>query len=346
MADETETAAAPSLRDSLAAGLAEAQESSQAEPPAATAVADTRTRDEAGRFAKEEKERQETAQVAKPLEGAPEIKPVGWDQRGLSWKKEYWGRFEKLEPELQQYILQRENEYKAGVSTYKGEAEAAKALKTAIEPFLPELQRHNIDPSAWIRNLGNAHQTLALGSPQAKLQIFQRLAQDYGVPLQYLVPNQQGQIAQLDPAVQYLAQNLQGLQQQWQQFQSQQQAAEQASIQQSIEQFKTDATRHPHFEAVREQMAALLSANLAQNLDEAYEKAIWMSPQVREQVVAASQQRATQTKLEQQKAITAKAKAQAVSPRSSTPGAQANATAKKSLRDTLSEAFGDASSRV
>src|SRR6266436_4914287 len=321
MADETETAAAPSLRDSLAAGLAEAQESSQAEPPAATAVADTRTRDEAGRFAKEEKERQETAQVAKPLEGAPEIKPVGWDQRGLSWKKEYWGRFEKLEPELQQYILQRENEYKAGVSTYKGEAEAAKALKTAIEPFLPELQRHNIDPTVWIRNLGNAHQTLALGSPQAKLQIFQRLAQDYGVPLQYL-------------------------KQQWDNFQSQQQAAEQASIQKSIEQFKADAARHPHFEAVREPMAALLSANLAQNLDEAYEKAIWMSPQVREQVVAASQQRATQTKLEQQKAIAAKAKAQAVSPRSSTPGAQANATAKKSLRDTLSEAFGDASSRV
>src|SRR6266478_5831826 len=324
MADETETAAPPSLRDSLAAGLAEAQESSQAEPPAAAAVADTRTRDEAGRFAKEEKERAQTQTGATVSADAGAV--AGNVERPSTWKKDYWEKYDKLDPDLRAYILQRENEYKTGVSTYKGEAEAAKALKTAIEPFLPELQRHNIDPTVWIRNLGNAHQTLALGSPQAKLQIFQRLAQDYGVPLQYLVPNQQGQVAQLDPTVQYLAQNMQGLQQQWQQFQSQQQAAEQASIQQSIEQFKTDATRHPHFEAVREQMAALLSANLAQNLDEAYEKAIWMSPQVREQVVAASQQRATQTKLEQQKAITAKAKAQAVSPRSSTPGAQANAT--------------------
>jgi hypothetical protein len=93
-------------------------------------------------------------------------------------------------------------------------------------------------------------------------------------------------------------------------------------------------------------MSALLSANLAQNLDEAYEKAIWMSPQVREQLTAAQQQQAARTKLEQQKAVVAKAKAQAVSPRSSTPGVQANATAKKGLRETISEAFGDASSRV
>lgn len=343
MADEViETPAPPpSLRDSLEAGLAEAEESTQGQPPAATAVADARARDEAGRFAKQEKERTEKETAAQP-----DAQTGNVPERPSTWKKDYWEKYDKLEPELRAYILQRENEYKSGLSTYNAELKSVKTLKEAIEPFLPELQRHNIDPAVWIRNLGNAHQTLALGSPQAKLQIFQRLAQDYGVPLQYLVPNQQGQVAQLDPTVQYLSQNLQGLQQQWQQFQSQQQAAEQASIQQSIEQFKADATRHPHFEAVREPMAALLSANLAQNLEEAYEKAIWMSPQVREQVVAATQQQSAQAKAEQQKAIVAKAKAQAVSPRSSTPGAPAVGTAKKGLRDTLSEAFGDASSRV
>src|SRR6266403_5225916 len=224
MADETETAAAPSLRDSLAAGLAEAQESSQPEPPAAAAVADTRTRDEAGRFAKEEKER------AQAQTGATVSADVGAVAAGVerpsTWKKDYWEKYDKLDPDLRAYILQRENEYKSGLATYNLEVKAAKTLKDAIEPFLPELQRHNIDPSAWIRNLGNAHQTLALGSPQAKLQIFQRLAQDYGVPLQYLVPNQQGQVQQLDPTLQYLANNLQGLKQQWDNFQSQQQAAE------------------------------------------------------------------------------------------------------------------------
>lgn len=328
----------PTLRDSLEGAFSEAETASQEQPPAPAAVADARARDEAGRFAKQERERAQAQAGAQPEISAPE--------RPSTWKKDYWEKYDKLEPDLRAYILQRENEYKTGVSTYKGEAEAAKTLKAAIEPFLPELQRHGIEPAAWIRNLGNAHQTLALGSPQAKLQIFQRLAQDYGVPLQYLVPNQQGQVAQMDPTVQYLANNLQELQQQWQGFQSHQQAAENAAIQQSIGEFKADTTRHPHFEAVREQMSALLSANLAQNLEEAYDKAIWMSPEVREQLSAASQQQSANAKLEAQKAAVAKAKAQAVSPRSSTPGAQANATAKKGLRETLSDAIGELSSRV
>src|SRR5437660_1218047 len=214
-----ETAAPVTLRDSLEGAFADIEKPTETQPPAATAVADTRTRDEAGRFAKEEKERAQAAPgAAVPADAGAVALAV---ERPSTWKKDYWDKYDKLEPDLRAYILQRENEYKSGLATYNLEVKAARALKEAIEPFLPELQRHNIDPSVWIRNLGNAHQTLALGSPQAKLQIFQRLAQDYGVPLQYLVPNQQGQVQQLDPTVQYLAQNLQGLQQQWQQFQTQ-----------------------------------------------------------------------------------------------------------------------------
>lgn len=325
-----------SLRDSLEQALTEAER--PAEPAAATAVADSRARDEAGRFAKQEQSRQDAAKEAAPNAVAIE--------RPSTWKKDYWEHFDKLAPEVRQYILQRENEYKTGVSTYKGEADAAKKLKEAIEPFMPELQRHNIDPTQWIRNLGNAHQTLAMGSPQAKLQAFQRLAQDYGVPLQYLVPNQQGQVQQVDPNIQYLTQNLQGLQQQWQQFQSQQQALEQAQIQQTIEEFRQDAAQHPHFEAVRESMAALLQSGMAQNLQEAYDKAIWMSPDIRQNVLTAQQQADAAKKLDQQKAIVSKAKAQAVSPRSSNPGVQANGTAKKGLRDSLEEQFGELSGRV
>src|SRR6267378_5934895 len=131
MADETETVAPPSLRDSLAAGLAEAQESTQIEPPAAAAVADTRTRDEAGRFAKEEKERAQAASGAAVSADAGAV--VAAVERPSTWKKDYWDKYDKLEPDLRAYILQRENEYKTGVSTYKGEAEAAKTLKAAIE---------------------------------------------------------------------------------------------------------------------------------------------------------------------------------------------------------------------
>ena len=211
---------------------------------------------------------------------------------------------------------------------------------------MPDLQRNNVDPGQFVRNLAAAHQALAMGSPQTKLQIFQRLAQDYQVPLQYLLQQAQGQPQQQDPNIAYLTQNLQGLQQQWQHFQQQQKAAEDAQLHQTIEEFRADATQHPHFEAVRESMAALLQSGMAQNLQEAYDKAIWMSPDIRQNVLTAQQQSEQAKKLDAQKAIVTKAKAQAVSPRSSTPGAQSNGSAKKGLRDSLSEAFGELSGRV
>ena len=273
--------------------------------------------------------------------------PAAGPQRPSTWKKEHWERFDKLEPELRSYILQRETEYKAGLAAYNAEVKAAQGLRQAIEPFLPELQRHNVDPAVWIRNLGNAHQTLALGSPQAKLQVFARLAQDYGVPLQYLVPNAQGQVAQMDPTVQYLAQNLQGLQQQWQQFQTQRQQQEQQSIQESIREFAADAKEHPHFETVRESMAALLSSGMAQNLQQAYDKAIWMAPEVRTAVLAAQQQQEQTARVEQARSAASKARAQAVSPRSASPGAAAvKPDGRKGLRESLEASFGELSGRV
>ena len=90
-------------------------------------------------------------------------KPV----RPTTWKKEYlpiWDKLtagEQLTPEeslkLAEYSNQRESEYKKGVSTYKQEADNAKSLIEAISPFVPELQKQNIHPAAWINNLGRAH---------------------------------------------------------------------------------------------------------------------------------------------------------------------------------------------
>jgi hypothetical protein len=311
------------LRDTLANAFEEVEQ-----PPAATAVADSRSdrpRAEDGKFAKAP-ETQETQ---------PEEKV----ERPSTWKKDYWEKYDKLDPDLRKYILQRENEYKAGLSTYNGEVKSAQTLKQAIEPFMPELQRHNIDPAQWIRNLGNAHQTLALGSPQAKAQMFMKLAQDYGVDLRQL-----GSPQQVDPQLQYITQNLQGLQQQWEQFQTQQQLAEQQAISQTIEEFKADAEQHPHFDAVRETMAGLLQSGMAQNLQEAYDKAVYMSPEVREQVLAAQQQREQASRLEQQASLARQARAKAVSPRSVTPGAPKDTGAKKGLRDSLAEAFGSVES--
>lgn len=332
------------LREALAASLesvetqGEIAPAQSAEAPSDPSTEDTRTpaeraRDEAGRFVAKDTLAQPQAEVsggANAEQGAPPI------PRPSTWKKEYWPLYDKLATgqaltadeakKLAEYTNQRENEFKSGVSTYKAEAENAKGLQAAIAPFLPELQRYNIDPGQWISNLGRAHQTLALGSPQEKVLMFQRLAQEYGVPLEYLGQAQQQQV---DPQIQWFSQELGTLKNQLQSFQTAQQQAEQAQISSQIQAFAADPN-HPHFEAVKEHMAGLLQSGMAQDLQSAYDKAVRLNDEVWTQL---QQQKQAQSTQQAQQAV-AKAKAAAVSPKSASPSATGNA-APKGLRAQL-----------
>ena len=136
-------------------------------PIESTETRQERVRDDAGKFANKSEEKPVTESIAHEAVEVPK------STRPSTWKKDYWEKFDTLDPDLQGYINQRESEYKTGVSTYRAEAEKAKQLNEAIAPFIPQLQQNNIEPTQWIRNLGNAHQTLALGSPAQKMQMSQ-----------------------------------------------------------------------------------------------------------------------------------------------------------------------------
>ena len=299
-----------------------------------------RPRDEVGRFAKAEQERQEALQ-AKEQSSQEVEKPKS--KRPSSWKKDYWEVWDKLEngqpttPEetskLLAYITQREGEFASGVSTYRQEADSAKELRQAIEPFMPQLQQYGVKPTEWIQNLGRAHQALALGTPEQKVQMFQQLAREYGIQFDGM-----GQAQQVDPQLQMLTQQVRQLQSGWQSFQTQAQQQEEARLKDHIQQFQEDGS-HPHFETVREQMAQLLGAGLAPDLQTAYDMAVWSSPETRALELQRQQQGSTQ----QAAQAAAKAKAKAISPRSVTPQVQANANANKDRRTLIAEQLGSAS---
>jgi len=205
----------------------------------------------------------------------------------------------------------------------------AAPIYEAIQPFMPVLQQHNIDPKTWITSLGNAHQMLATGSPEQKIQMFAKLATDYGVPLQALT----GQ--QADPQFSMMAQELNQLKNQWTQFQTSQQQQEQQLIQSEIQRFSTDK---PHFEAVRETMAGLLQSGVADTLQAAYDKAIRLHDDIWQKQQDEAQQAKAKAEAEAQHKRVTEAKAKAVSPRSSSPtGNMGTGNGKKGLRETLSE---------
>ena len=278
-----------------------------------------RARDEAGRFAPQAKE-----PVAPTEPQTPATKP-----RPTSWKKDYEEHWGKLDPTLQDYINQREADYAKGVSMYKQNWEQAAPIYEAMQPFMPVLQQYNIQPQQWIQGLGNAHMALVQGTPEQKLQMFAKLANDYGVPLQALT----GQ--QYDPQFSMLAQELNQLKNQWGQFQTQREQTEQAQIQNEIQSFSKDK---PHFEALRETMAQLLQSGVANDLQSAYDKAIRLNDDIWQQQQAEAQQAQAQAQAQQRQQQVATAKAKAVSPKSISPTANMNGgTGKKSLRDTLAE---------
>jgi hypothetical protein len=300
---------------------------------------DEPTRNEKGQFvAKDEAVAEETSIEAvaedttepEQPEEQPEISDI---PKPTTWKKDLlplWDKIAKGETLTKdeskkhlEYLNQRENEFKKGVSVYKAEAERAKALEEAINPFVPELQAQGIHPAAWINNLGRAHMILSKAPHEQKVQMFHRLAQDYGVNLNLSNEPQQP----VDAYTQQLMQQLYQVNQEVSTIKGRFEQEEQARLSNEIERVRSDKERFPHFDMVREEMAQLLELGKAQDLETAYAKAVRMNDEAFRLEQEKLLNNATKQASKAQQV--ARAKATAVSPKSVTPnGTQAKVEAK------------------
>ena len=324
---ETETVETPQ---------AESVQPAVTEPPIGE-TAEQRTirlRDEKGRFA--EGKTQPKVDV-KTTPTAPVVQKI---PKPDSWKKEYEADWNALTPRQQEYLKSREDQYFKGISTYQQEWKSAKPLLDAVAPFLPQLEAHNIQPGEWISNLGRAHYTLANGSPQARLQMFQKLAHDYGVPLQALTD--------FNVAQQYQQQQIpqQQIQQQAQQPDVATLVRQElftAKINDEITNFEqakdsTGNPLYPHYSTVRPDMALLLQAGKAEDLKSAYNMALRLHDDLFAQQQEANRKADDTARQEAQRKAVAVAKGNSVSVRSATP-ASTGAAPKGSRRDVLSDAW-------
>lgn len=302
-----------------------------------------RPRDEQGRLlpGKPVKDATPPATLSPPpsLEGVVPV-VAATKPRPSSWKKDFDQHWEKFDPSVQEYILQRESEFAKGVSTYKAEYENVKPLVEAMQPFMQTLKQYNIQPAQWINNLGNAHHKLALGSPQDKLQMFAQLAQEYKVPLQALYDPQaaqnfmQQQVHQPAPQPVQQADPRQLVREEWESIRT-----EQAIKDFSEAKDATGQPKYPHYDTVKPTMAQLLESGLANDLPSAYDKAIRMHDDLWQQQQDSTQQANTQARLQQQAKQVAAAKANAVSTRSATPAQQGAPAKKGTTGDYVAAAF-------
>ena len=272
-----------------------------------------------------------------------EEEPPVWRRPPASWKKDYHEVWQKADPKMQEYAWQREEQMRAGVEPLLSKAQFADAMQEAISPYMQTIQGLGLSPDKAVAALMDADHKLRNSDPQTKLVYFQQLAQSYGINLGAL-QGQQGQMPQqtVDPTVYALQNELNKVRGEVMGWKQQQEMMENQTLLNEINQFSLKAE---HFEDVRPAMIQLLQSGMAQTLDEAYDKAIRLDPNLFEQVTKAQQAEAAAKQAKEQNRAAKAARAAAVSVRSATPGVN---TAPKAAnrRAILEEAFSETESRL
>lgn len=306
----------------------------EAETPAAKA---DRLRDESGKFATPDK-----AAKAKPSAvGAPAVdevvEPPVWKRPPASWKKDYHEAWNTADPRLQEYAWQREEQMKAGVQPLMQKAEFADSMQKIMEPYMDTVRGLGVTPPQAVEALMQADHILRTAEPERKAAYFAQLAQHYGINLGNMA---QHQTASIDPNYTYLANELNQVRGQVSAWNQRQEEERDRGYMSDVVKF---SQTHEHFEAVRPIMASLLQSGMAENLDEAYQKAIRLDDNLYQAPVA---QQATAVDRAAARDRAAKsARSAAVSVKGSTPGATA-ATKAQDRRSMLAEAFASLDERL
>lgn len=329
-----------SLRDSISQAYDEIAKAK--EPPTAPAEGDEpppaeteeqkaeRLRDEQGRFAKSDK-------PADKIEGEPAPKPGKIDPP-VHWRGEQKLKWANVPNEIKAAIAEdakQRQEIEARAAEYDDVITPQRKQllqvaygdhKQGLNQILATVEFSNNDPNGFIR----------------------WFAQSRGINLGTFAPNQQEQPQTgLPPELQqYLEPVLNKVTTLEQTLRQSQQAAEQqfqASVAQEAQAFMADHQNFPFAQDVRAEMATLLTAaaqtGRPMSLKEAYDKAVWSHPDIRNRMLA--EQRAQEQRKQQEQALQKKQLASSVTgaPGTATPIATAPAyeNPRDTVRRTLSE---------
>jgi len=299
-----------------------------------TEVTNEQPRDEAGKFSAKETQAPTDEPIAPPT-AEPEIKaPSSWkpEAKEAYIKAE---RGEQLTPQeiklLTAEANRREADYHKGLEGYKTHAQRAREFEQALQPYQQTIQQMGLDgPTAAARMLQVEH-TLRYADPATKAAMLNKIAQDYGIDMG-VAQN----MPQQDPQTQYLMQQLNELRQTQQMWQNTIQQQEREKANYELTNFSSNGEK-THFEAVRNDMADLLETGKAQSLEQAYEMAIWMRPDVRQTLIEQQRIEAQKKFEEQQRA--ARAKTASIGVKGSSPSSGGSQPQGGSLRDILEAQF-------
>jgi len=279
----------------------------------------------------------EQAEETEIVEAVPDTPPEPAYEPPSMWSKEYkdvfneWGQLERgreyqkamleLYGNTQSYVTQREQE----AARYRQQVEQ---WNSVIEPYKQQLDLRGMEPAAFVRQVMGYYQQLN----QNPATTIRQLAQNYNLDLASLGADEPYRSPSEIANMQQTAM----IQRQLQNVLQQQRQGEFQRLHQQIDTFasETDASGNPlrpYFEQVKDTMTKLIRGGTASGLNDAYDMACKLSPELMAQ--AEAQRAAAETA---RKAADAK-KAKTASIRAT--GKHTGAASKRSLKEDIEAAY-------
>jgi len=188
-----------------------------------------------------------------------------------SWRKEMHEFWNGVDPAVQDYIEQREQQMHEGLEKDRGDANLGRTMRDVMAPYSEMLKSQNIDESVMVRNLMNAHFRLSTADEAGKKDLINQIAQSYGLSMD-------GEAPQVDPAMKAIQDQVRSLESHISQTQQAARQAEMMQIERDVEAFASDPA-HEFFDEVSPQMVPFLKDQETKySLDEAYELALKANP--------------------------------------------------------------------
>jgi hypothetical protein len=228
----------------------------------------------------------------------------------LSWSAEQKAKWASLPPDAQSYIVQRDKEQHDAITRAGQQIKAFEPIGKVIEQYGHVFQKNGLQPHDGIARMMAVNEMLETDAPAA----IREIARVYGVNLQGTTDEQNAnpenpRIAELEAR---LARQEAHLTAQMRQRQE----AEANELAREIADFAKDK---PHFETVRKVMAGLMNSGAAETMQEAYDRAIYADPTIRQSLQVDAQKAAEdKRKAEEAERVKAAKRAAGVNVKSST----------------------------
>lgn len=193
-----------------------------------------------------------------------------------SWAADKHAKFAALDPEVQDYILQREAQDEKWMQDNRQYLSLAKEVNQAATPYAAMLRAHNLSPAQALDRFLALQYRLETSTGPARTEQFVKLAKDFGVDLGAL--QTESEQAYVDPRTSALEKTVQQLQQEREQERATQQQHIARKVQSEVEAFFNDPANAYATDVEAELLAFI---NQGMSLKDAYEKAIWANPVTR-----------------------------------------------------------------